>query len=89
MVDNNEVKEDFYVNNLLTGTNSIDELKQIKKILDTHLEKCHLPLKQWASNCPSILEDLNENITSMLISDDKGLKTLGLCGTQFTMTSNS
>ena len=83
-----KIKIKYRCRDLLTGANSIDELKQIK-ILDSRLEKYHLPLRQWASNCPSILEDLNQNITSMLISDDKGLKTLGLCGTQFTMTSNS
>ena len=44
------IKEDFYVDNLLTGANSEDELREIKEALDNHLNNCKLPLRQWASN---------------------------------------
>ena len=72
------IKEDFYVDNLLTGSNSIKELKTYKIKIEKHLNECGFPLRQWASNNPFVLEGTTENMTSMIITDDKGIKTLGM-----------
>lgn len=44
----------FYFNNLLTGTNSFDEILHIKQNLSKKLEQHGLKLQEWVSNSPDI-----------------------------------
>lgn len=72
------IKEDFYVDNLLTGTDDKTELIEIKRHLQETLDAAGLPLRQWASNQPEIFENEKTNTEATIICEDDEVKTLGL-----------
>lgn len=65
---------DFYVDDLLTGLDTVHELEEVKKNLTDILSKSGFQLRKWASNCATILEQ----VTDKTLSIDKDPKTLGL-----------
>lgn len=71
--------KDFYVDDLLTGTNSIEQTRKLRDDLNKILESSGFQLRKWISNNNEILEasDNSPSITHF-ISDDKITKTLGL-----------
>lgn len=72
---------DFYVDDLLSGTDTIEEALVIRDQLISILQRGSFQLRKWASNEPSLLSELNNaNDKHMIIefhSHDK-LKTLGI-----------
>lgn len=50
---------DFYVDDLLSGSDSIDEVKILRDETIQILEQGRFQLRKWASNCPEVLEDLS------------------------------
>jgi len=68
---------DFYVDDLITGANSIQELTTIKEEVNTVLNEAGFQLHKWASNCPAIVEDSSVNNT-LSFDKDSGTTTLGL-----------
>lgn len=77
------IKENFYVDDLISGSHSIQDAKdQIQKITKT-LEAGKLPLVKWSSNDPRVLEDLDECKKITALKDlrtepDPKIKLLGL-----------
>lgn len=55
------VRNDFYVDDLLTGADSIEEAKLISKNVTKILEGGCFHLRKWASNKPEVIADLLNN----------------------------
>ncbi|XP_052901336.1 uncharacterized protein LOC128307495 [Anopheles moucheti] len=54
----NPVLRDFYVDDLLTGTNELSEAIEMQKQISTMLQSAGLTLKKWASNSPEALHGI-------------------------------
>lgn len=72
------VKRDFYVDDLLTGSDSLDELKAVKRDVEGSLSTIGFHLRKWVSNEPAILSNDNPQETSYIRDFSGDLKTLGL-----------
>lgn len=76
------VKQDFYVDDLLTGADSIEELVQISQQLTDLLNGGGFPLRKWSANHPAILEhipeDRRETQKELELDQSPTIKTLGL-----------
>ena len=74
------ILKDFYVDDLLTGASTIEEVKSLKNAITNILSTAGFNLRKWASNSKEFLEDVSHSsdITQYLITDDKTIKTLGL-----------
>ncbi|XP_050315358.1 uncharacterized protein LOC126749716 [Anthonomus grandis grandis] len=72
----NIIQRDFYVDDLLTGAQTVDELRQIKEDIHDLLMKYGFPLRKWASNEPTLTSD--SSIHSISFDTDIASKTLGL-----------
>lgn len=71
------LKNDFYVDDCLTGADTIDEVKQIKEELIEMTKKAGLHICKWRSNHHEIAQ--NSEDSEMLTSDvDQSSKTLGV-----------
>ncbi|XP_025997375.2 uncharacterized protein LOC113005723 [Solenopsis invicta] len=71
---------DFYVDDLLTGANTIQELITIRNEVNTILNKAGFSLRKWASNEQAALEDLSGSHSSCIlnINEDANSPTVGL-----------
>ncbi|XP_076230178.1 uncharacterized protein LOC143175315 [Nomia melanderi] len=67
---------DFYVDDLLTGAETMSELVQIKETLSDILGRAGLKLRKWATNSSTFSQHLD--IKDKMSSADKNTKTLGL-----------
>ncbi|XP_066600991.1 uncharacterized protein [Prorops nasuta] len=76
----NIVKSHMYVDDLLTGANSIKEAIEIRDEIMAILKLGRFNIRQWASNEASIIKDLALNIekTEYLLKIEPMLKTLGI-----------
>ncbi|XP_063988328.1 uncharacterized protein LOC135168255 [Diachasmimorpha longicaudata] len=74
------LQRDMYVDDLLTGFDSLEEAIEARDQITQLLQKGGLNLRQWASNESKLLEGLaEEEINKKLQLDgDKTLKTLGI-----------
>ncbi|XP_076660443.1 uncharacterized protein LOC143363795 [Halictus rubicundus] len=73
------IKRDLYVDDLLTGTDSITEAKRLQHQTITLLKKGALNIRQWASNEPKLLSSLSkELIHPKILGDASTMKTLGI-----------
>ncbi|XP_076384580.1 uncharacterized protein LOC143263681 [Megalopta genalis] len=74
------LKQDFYVDDLITGTPTIQEAISLRKELTSLLNTAGLHIRQWASNDKRLLEDLSdENINQQLhLGESSIVKTLGI-----------
>lgn len=74
------VQNDFYVDDLLTGANTVDEVVFLRNQLTQLLECGGLKIRQWASNDPRALKGLEtESINKhLLLQDTTTIKTLGI-----------
>ncbi|XP_033222578.1 uncharacterized protein LOC117176446 [Belonocnema kinseyi] len=69
---------DFYVDDLLTGTNTVEEARKQKTELIQLLSAAGMNVRKWASNNPYVFEELNNSDLERMIQTDKDPKTLGL-----------
>lgn len=74
---------DFYVDDVLTGGDTIEEVQSLRKELTSLLASGQFPLRKFSSNHPNILKDVAENDKSrealeMQLSDTATFKTLGI-----------
>ncbi|XP_076383917.1 uncharacterized protein LOC143261233 [Megalopta genalis] len=69
---------DFYVDDLLTGTETILDAQKLKDEITNILEQAGFQLRKWATNSPNILKNMLESVEEKEISIDKDPKTLGL-----------
>ncbi|XP_043504537.1 uncharacterized protein LOC122525681 [Polistes fuscatus] len=73
------LKEDFYVDDLLTGARTVKEAKQVRDELISITAGAGMHLRQWASNCAEILKDLDTADNNIINLDSSGtIKTLGV-----------
>ncbi|XP_018400324.1 PREDICTED: uncharacterized protein LOC108777841 [Cyphomyrmex costatus] len=71
------IKQDFYVDDLITGGNNLQQLKTLKKDITNVLRSGQFELHKWNSNEKSILSVEEEEATD-LVNFDKEVNTLGL-----------
>ncbi|CAK9816560.1 hypothetical protein ANTQUA_LOCUS9005 [Anthophora quadrimaculata] len=76
----NILRRDFYVDDVLTGSDSIKEAVAIRNDLISLLARGGFELRQWMSNAPELLQELqsqntNEHVT---LSINEAKKILGL-----------
>lgn len=74
------IKQDFYVDDLLTGSFTVEEAIQIRNEANMILSQGKFELRQWCSNDKKILEGLDKNDELAVIDFNKeeSVKTLGL-----------
>ncbi|XP_018300724.1 uncharacterized protein [Mycetomoellerius zeteki] len=70
----------LYVDDLLTGAETIDEARKIRDEVTELLAHGGFVIRQWASNDERIINDLETNAlhVSFTLNADRALKTLGL-----------
>lgn len=72
---------DFYVDDLLTGANTLREVKRIRDETANLLEKGGFQLRKWASNSPKALKDMtctDSHEPVHFINKDQEVCTLGM-----------
>ena len=74
------LKNDMYVDNMITDTNSLKEAREIYVQVTALLKKASLNMRQWASNNARILHGVNSNNLDdkFKLDEDCALKTLGM-----------
>ncbi|XP_075235545.1 uncharacterized protein LOC142332815 [Lycorma delicatula] len=76
------IRRDFYVDDVLTGGDSVDELIEIQSKLIDLLNSGGFQLHKWCSNHPSILKNVpKEHLELGFVIEDsesKAIKTLGI-----------
>nr|CAI5867734.1 unnamed protein product [Callosobruchus analis] len=72
------ILSDFYVDDLITGSNEIESTIDLKHDISILLDSYGFPLRKWLSNSPHILENSISNENCYVMSDDDTRKTLGL-----------
>ncbi|KAL0881931.1 hypothetical protein ABMA27_001690 [Loxostege sticticalis] len=75
------IQHDMYVDDLITGADTIEELKNICKALIIQLASGKFHLRKWHSNHPNIINELFTESSSddlLNLSNDEHSKTLGL-----------
>ncbi|XP_057337711.1 uncharacterized protein LOC130675843 [Microplitis mediator] len=74
------LKRDLYVDNLLTGTNSLAEILQLRDEIIQLVRKGGFELRQWASNHQHALDNFDERTLDLdcAVNDDPISKTLGV-----------
>ncbi|KAK9739544.1 Protein of unknown function (DUF1759) [Popillia japonica] len=79
------ILEDFYVDDLITGGDSLDTLQVIRDKLIQLLSEGGFKLNKFASNHPSLLENISDKNDASVIIFDKTwtIKTLGLLWNSF------
>ncbi|GFV72375.1 integrase catalytic domain-containing protein [Trichonephila clavipes] len=74
--------EDFYVDDLITGTNSKEDAKKLVSQVIELMKKGCFPIRKWASNESSVLEslptELRSSSGSLHIEEDHLMKILGI-----------
>ena len=71
------ILHDFYVDDLLTGASTIDEINKIKQDVSFLLGKYGFVLRKWQFNQP-LEVPTTTSIEQLLIADDQSSRTLGL-----------
>jgi hypothetical protein len=76
------MKQDFYVDDLLSGSTTLEEAMQLRDGITTLLQTAGFTLRKWASNSHEFLddipEDLKESQQSLSLDGKDGVSTLGL-----------
>lgn len=75
------LKEDFYVDDFLTGANTLNKARFLQQQLSQLIQRGQFQLRKWRSNDPRILEHLSNasEVNSLLkINKEDAMKTLGL-----------
>ncbi|XP_030755482.1 uncharacterized protein LOC115881899 [Sitophilus oryzae] len=74
----NVIKEDFYVDDLISGGDTIEDVLQIKKDITGILSQGLFELRKWKSNEASIIEPNMPENNQLYFSENKETKTLGI-----------
>jgi hypothetical protein len=79
-VISNIINNDFYVDDLLTGAETIDSVVQIRNKLTAVLATVGFNLRKWTSNSDKILTNTSESTSTQIpfLSDGLQSKTLGI-----------
>lgn len=77
----NIIKTDFYVDDLLSGANTIDEASQLCRDLTEILKQGCFELRKFYSNDKRVLKHLKNNCSDLMVidfSENENAKTLGI-----------
>ncbi|KAF2883840.1 hypothetical protein ILUMI_22342 [Ignelater luminosus] len=80
-IASNIILRDFYVNNLITGFNSVQDAVTYCQQVATILRSAQFNLRKWNSNNPNIIKHLqveDEPFSTLTLGDKEGSKTLGI-----------
>lgn len=77
------VLRDFYVDDVLSGADTIEECNKLQMQLQQLLQGGGFTLRKWSSNAIKVLKninpsDINEEVLSLQEFEEKSVKTLGL-----------
>ncbi|XP_059225962.1 uncharacterized protein LOC131998022 [Stomoxys calcitrans] len=74
------IEEDFYMDDLLTGADTIEECLQLRFKISRHLEGYGFHLRKWCSNNEHIVKSSKEDKENEIINinETTNVKTLGL-----------
>jgi hypothetical protein len=76
------LSNDFYVDNLLSGTATVEETISIQKDVSSLLQTAGLTLRKWAYNHSAFLDtiptELQETQLTLSLDNEDGVTTLGL-----------
>lgn len=73
------IKNDFYMDDLLTGADNIEQAIELSKELTKVLDKFGFPLCKWKSNKGEVIAALkSENESSVVINEQEKTSVLGL-----------
>ncbi|XP_055630624.1 uncharacterized protein LOC129771224 [Toxorhynchites rutilus septentrionalis] len=76
------VTEDFYMDDLLSGAETIDEAKHLRYEIQTLLAEGGFQLRKWSSNCQEVLADMSsgelQTTTTLYFENESKVKTLGV-----------
>ncbi|XP_020297156.1 uncharacterized protein LOC109861769, partial [Pseudomyrmex gracilis] len=70
-VGSSRVKRDFYMDNLLTGADSLVEARLARDKIVKLLQLGLFELSKWASNCPELLENLEDRGRELVVIKDE------------------
>ncbi|GFU25275.1 hypothetical protein TNCV_1739251 [Trichonephila clavipes] len=72
----------FYVDDLMSGANSLSEALELQNQLTQMLSSAGFVLRKWASNCNELLNSIDSDMrlsnASLNIDNDDTVKTLGI-----------
>ncbi|XP_011859184.1 PREDICTED: uncharacterized protein LOC105556702 [Vollenhovia emeryi] len=74
------LKDDLYVDDLLTGGESIHQVRDLRDEIISLLARGGFHIRQWASNDARVVDDLPNHVlhANYILTDDRSLKTLGI-----------
>lgn len=76
------IKQDFYMDDLMTGSNSIEEAKQLQSTVHRALASAKFPLRKYQSNSEEFLSALDpllvEKTNSRLLGNESFVHVLSL-----------
>ncbi|XP_060836302.1 uncharacterized protein LOC132918963 [Rhopalosiphum padi] len=72
------IKNDFCVDDCLTGADTLTEAIQLRNELISVMHKAGFELSKWTANHKNLIPDTNENEASAVSMDKESVKTLGL-----------
>nr|CAI5863527.1 unnamed protein product [Callosobruchus analis] len=74
----NIIKQDFYMDDLISGSDTVEEVKRLRSEITKILNHACMPLRKWASNKSDVLEGMGASNKNFEIAGDKTSKILGL-----------
>ncbi|XP_015436991.1 PREDICTED: uncharacterized protein LOC107192287 [Dufourea novaeangliae] len=72
------IMQDFYVDDLLTGTDTIEQAKIFKRDVSRLLREAGFELRKWASNEPTVVNSVSDEPKGIVSQADKDPRTLGM-----------
>jgi len=75
------IKEDFYVDDLLSGGTTVEKCCEYYQELTNVLNQVNFPIRKWCSNSAELIANIpsaNEQHYSLLLAEDESITTLGL-----------
>jgi hypothetical protein len=76
------LQDDFYVDDVLSGTSTVEEAIEMQCELSTLLATARFPLRKWASNNSTFLDtipkELRETKQTLSLDNEDGIITLGI-----------
>lgn len=75
------IKEDFYVDDLLSGGTTVEECFQYYQELTNVLNQVNFPIRKWCSNSAELIAKIpsaKEQHYSLSLAEDESITTLGL-----------
>ncbi|KAJ0184405.1 hypothetical protein K1T71_000828 [Dendrolimus kikuchii] len=72
------ILHDFFVDDLLSGGDNINEVLNLRKILTSTLASAHFHLRKWKSNVPTLVSETSQSPLDLNIGNNEPSKTLGL-----------